>query len=51
MCAQFDAAEHLGLREALAKGAATPKVIDFGMAKRLQQNKTHASVVGMGATS
>jgi serine/threonine protein kinase len=45
---QYDAGAHKSVRAALESRCATPKIIDFGMAKRMQHNKTHASNVKNG---
>ena len=45
---QFDANAHATLQAAMVERRAAPKIIDFGMAKRMQQNHTHASNVHNG---
>jgi serine/threonine protein kinase len=45
---QYNPATCRDIRGALESRQAVPKIIDFGMAMRMQQNKTHASNVKHG---
>jgi serine/threonine-protein kinase PpkA len=45
---QFDVGTFAGLQAALAAGEATAKVTDFGLAMRMQQDRTHKSGVRQG---
>jgi serine/threonine protein kinase len=46
---QYDASEHRSVRSALRRGAAVPKVSDFGAAMRVAQNASHASGAATGS--
>jgi hypothetical protein len=44
-CLQFSKAECKDVKAAIRKGLTLPKIIDFGMALRMNQTKSHASNV------
>lgn len=45
---QYDKSRFARLSDALPGGDVTPKIIDFGMALRMNANKTHASNIKQG---
>jgi serine/threonine protein kinase len=45
---QYDASQHPSLVAALLRGGAASKVTDFGMAMRMQREKSYASGVRQG---
>jgi serine/threonine protein kinase len=45
---QFDVAEHRSIEHALRSGAAEPKITDFGMSMRMQQDPSQKSKVKQG---
>jgi serine/threonine protein kinase len=48
LAVQYDEEKCKGVRAALQCNAAAAKVTDFGLARRMHANKSHASGVGQG---